>query len=134
MECLLTKNGNDFEGYPRLFRPNTGEHDFMTDEPMPDWWDFEEFETGKEASAFTISEMAAMIGKGTKAAEKHWQFLIDCVNSGLSGTVCYNPISLAGFIITIIENGTLPIDEANSRIIEKPYPEVSDTTGDAMKN
>lgn len=70
-------------------------------------------------SAFTISEFGLMIGKGTKAAEKHWQWLIDCVNSGLSGTVSYNTVALAGFVITQIENGDLSVEEINKRLASK---------------
>lgn len=67
---------------------------------------------------FTISEFGKMIGKGTKAAELHWQWLLDCVNSGLSGTVCYNAVSLAGHIITQLENGSLSAEDCNSRLAE----------------
>lgn len=68
------------------------------------------------ATAFTVSELGAMIGKGTKAAELHWQWLLDCVNSGLSGTVAYNVAALAGHVITQLENGTLIAAEVNERL------------------
>lgn len=60
-------------------------------------------------SAFTVSELSEFIGKGTKAAEAHWQWLIDCVNSGLSGTVAYNAVALAGFVITQIQIGNIEL-------------------------
>lgn len=68
------------------------------------------------ASAYTVAELGIMLGKGTKATELHWQWLLDCVNSGLSGTVAYNPVALAGHIITQIETGTLPIEKINARL------------------
>lgn len=71
----------------------------------------------KEYSAFTVTEMAEIIGRGTKLAELHWQWLLDCVNSGLSGTVALNPVALAGFLITQIENGNVDI-LANERLLE----------------
>lgn len=52
-------------------------------------------------------------------AEKHWQWLRDCVNSGLSGTVAYNPVSLAGFVITAIEEGWATVEEINERLKDK---------------
>lgn len=72
------------------------------------------------APAFTVSEFGAMIGRGTKAAEKHWQWLLDCVNSGVSGTIGYDPVALAGHVITQIENGTLTAEECNNRLTPHP--------------
>lgn len=66
--------------------------------------------------AFTIPELSTIIGKGTKAAEHHWQWLIDCVNSGLSGTVAYNTVALAGFVLTQLEIGALTPEEVNNRL------------------
>lgn len=70
----------------------------------------------KEYSAFTVAELGAMIGKGTKMAERHWQWLLNCVNSGVSGTVAYNVVALAGFVITELENNHTTAAEVNSRL------------------
>ena len=67
--------------------------------------------------AFTVAELGAMIGRGTKGAELHWQWLLNCVNSGLSGTVAYNAVALASHIITQIENGTLSAEACNERLV-----------------
>lgn len=75
-------------------------------------------ETRGNYPAFTVAELGEMIGKGTKASEAHWQWLLECVNSGLSGTVAYNPVALAGFVITQIEIGNLPPSECNKRLTE----------------
>lgn len=69
--------------------------------------------------AFTVAELGQMIGKGAKASEAHWQWLIDCVNSGLSGTVAYNAVALAGFIITQLQIGNFTSLEVNMFINEK---------------
>lgn len=66
--------------------------------------------------AYTVSEMATMIGKGTKAAEAYWQWLRDCVNAGLSGTVAYNAVALAGFVINQLEIGNLSPCDAVTRL------------------
>lgn len=90
------------------------------DDLLPTEWNLEglpELATTWQAPAFTVCELGAMIGKGTKAAEIHWQWLLDCVNSGLSGTVAYNPIALAGHIITQLENGTLSVEDCNKAIV-----------------
>ena len=68
--------------------------------------------------AFTIYELSTIIGKGTKAAEHHWQWLIDCVNSGLSGTVAYNTVALAGFVLTQLELGTIDVEACNKKLVE----------------
>lgn len=91
------------------------------DDLLPTEWNLEglpELATTWQAPAFTVSELGKMLGKGTKAAEVHWQWLLDCVNSGLSGTVAYNAVALAGHIITQLENGTLYVDACNERLAE----------------
>jgi hypothetical protein len=69
-------------------------------------------------SAFNVAELGVMIGRGTRMAEAHWQWLIDCVNSGCSGTVAYNAVALAGFIITQLENNITTPEEVNTRLIQ----------------
>ncbi len=69
-----------------------------------------------QCSRFTVAELGVMIGRGTKGADYHWQWLNACVNSGLSGTCAYNPVALAGHIITQLENGTLTAGECNQRL------------------
>jgi hypothetical protein len=69
-------------------------------------------------SAFNVAELGVMIGRGTRMAEAHWQWLIDCVNSGCSGTVSYNAVALAGFIITQLENNLTTPEEVNTRLIQ----------------
>lgn len=71
--------------------------------------------------AYTVSELGVMIGQGTKMAEKHWQWLLDSVNSGLSGTVAYNPVALAGFVITALQEGWATADEINERLNRHKY-------------
>lgn len=68
------------------------------------------------AAAFTVSELGRMIGKGNRMSEAHWQWLIDCVNSGCSGTIGYDPVCLAGFIITYIENHPAILAQINERL------------------
>lgn len=67
-------------------------------------------------NAFTVAELGVMIGKGTHFSERHWQWLLDCVNSGLSGTVAYNTVALAGFVLTHIEAYPSEISEVNKRL------------------
>lgn len=79
-----------------------------------------DFYLGKDEerySAFTVAELGIMIGKGTVASEKHWQWLLDSVNSGLSATTCYNAETLTEFVITQITEGCLPVEEVNNRLI-----------------
>ena len=73
-------------------------------------------ETRGNSPAFTVAELGVMIGRGTKAAESHFQWLMACVNSGLSGTVAYNVTALAGFVITQLESGNLTPEEVNKRL------------------
>lgn len=70
--------------------------------------------------AYTVAELGMMIGKGTYFSQAHWQWLLDCVNSGLSGTVAYNPVALAGFVITYLENNLTTAAEVNNRL--NPLP------------
>jgi hypothetical protein len=69
-------------------------------------------------SAFNVAELGVMIGRGTRMAEAHWQWLMDCVNSGCSSTVAYNAVALAGFIITQLENNLTTPEEVNTRLIQ----------------
>jgi hypothetical protein len=78
------------------------------DDLLPTEWNLEglpELATTWQAPAFTVSELGKMLGKGTKAAEVHWQWLLDCVNSGLSGTVAYNAVAPTIHVRNLTCNG-----------------------------
>jgi hypothetical protein len=68
-------------------------------------------------SAFTVSELGCMLGKGTKSSELYWQYMLDMVNAGVGGTIAFNVVALAGHVITQIENGTLAVGDANNWLI-----------------
>lgn len=67
-------------------------------------------------NVYTVPELGVIIGKGTDFSQAHWQWLSDCVNSGLSGTVAYNPVALCGFVITYLENNPDEVEEVNNRL------------------
>lgn len=60
MECLLTNDGENFNKWWAVFRPNNGEHDYMTDMDFPEGYDGDEFETSRECAAFTVAELGVM--------------------------------------------------------------------------
>jgi hypothetical protein len=69
------------------------------------------------APAFTVSELAAMIGKGTNAAALLYDAVLDQMNRSHSFTICYSPEFLANCIIGMLETGRLTPAEVNQRLL-----------------
>lgn len=68
-------------------------------------------------SAYTLIELGDMIGKGTQMAERYYRHLQDRMNQSHSITICFDPIDLASFIISDIENGHSTVEELNQRLL-----------------
>jgi hypothetical protein len=68
------------------------------------------------APAFTVSELAAMIGKGTNAASLVYDAVQARMNQSHSFTICYSLQFLANCIIGLLETGRLTPAEVNQRL------------------
>jgi hypothetical protein len=67
-------------------------------------------------SAYNISELAAMIGKGTNAASLLYDAVQARMNQSHSFTICYSPQFLANCVIGLLETGHLTPAEINQRL------------------
>jgi hypothetical protein len=70
------------------------------------------------SSAFTVSELAAMIGKGTNAASLLYDAVQARMNQSHSFTICYSPQFLANCVIGLLETGRLTPAEVNQRLTQ----------------
>jgi hypothetical protein len=68
------------------------------------------------APAFTVSELAAMIGKGTQAASLVYDAVQARMNQSHSFTICYSPQFLANCVIGLLETKRLTPAEVNERL------------------
>jgi hypothetical protein len=67
-------------------------------------------------AAFTVAELAAMIGKGTNAASLLYDAVQARMNQSHSFTICYSPQFLSNCIIGLLETGRLTPAEVNERL------------------
>jgi hypothetical protein len=67
-------------------------------------------------SAFTITEMGAMIGKGTNASSLLYDAVQARMNQSHSFTICYSPQFLANCVIDLLENNLITPAEVNARL------------------
>jgi hypothetical protein len=73
----------------------------------------------EQYSAFTVSELAAMIGKGTNAASLLYDAVQSQMNRSHSFTICYSPEFLANCVISMLQTGRITAEEINERLKEK---------------
>jgi hypothetical protein len=71
------------------------------------------------AAAYTVSELAAMIGKGTNVASLLYDAVQSQMNRSHSFTICYSPEFLANVIISMLQTGRLTAEEVNKMLKEK---------------
>lgn len=68
-------------------------------------------------SAFTISELAKMIGKGTRLCENWYHNVRLSLNCGLSFTIAYDLSTMADFIINQLQIKSITASEINARMV-----------------
>jgi hypothetical protein len=91
------------------------------DDLLPTEWNLEglpDLATTWKAPAFTVSELAKMIGKGTKSAEHLWNRMLSHINSGNSCVSFYNAEFLADFVIDVLQAKYLSVEDCNKRLLE----------------
>lgn len=67
-------------------------------------------------SAFTLSELGAMIGKGTNAASLLYDGVQDQMNRSHSFTIVLSVQFVASCVITMLETGRGTVEEVNARL------------------
>lgn len=67
-------------------------------------------------SAFTLSELGAMIGKGTNAASLLYDAVQDQMNRSHSFTIVLSVQFVANCVIGMLETGRLTAEEVNARL------------------
>lgn len=82
-------------------------------------WSLEWRDEYEVYSAFTVSEMAAMIGRGTNASTLLYDAVQDQMNRSHSFTICYSPDFMANCLISLIETGRITAEECNKRLTSK---------------
>jgi len=70
----------------------------------------------RAASAFTVPELATMVGKGTDAACHVYDAVQARMNQSHSFTICYSPDFLANCIMGLLQTGKLTAEEINQRL------------------
>lgn len=66
--------------------------------------------------AFTVAELGAMLGSGTKETELFWNQLNYKINGGNSSSICFRCEFVADFVISLIVDGSLAISIINHRL------------------
>ena len=69
-------------------------------------------------SAFTVSELGVIIGKGTKSAELLHNAIIDRINGGNSITLFLSPDFVANALIGMLQTERVSAEECNKRLLE----------------
>jgi len=70
------------------------------------------------ASAYTVLELAAMVGKGSNAASLLYDAVQARMNHSHSFTICYSPKFLANCIIGMLQTGRITAEEINQRLLK----------------
>lgn len=72
-------------------------------------------------SCYTLNELAAMIGKGTREAVEYYRCVQRAMDSGHSFTVCLDIEFLSDCVLGMIVNGVLSVEDANKRLTEMQF-------------
>ncbi len=103
MECIISDD--DGKAWA-VFRPNTGEYDWVAVTSIHPDVDGEEFETARECSAFTMAEVSAMLGEG-------WEYTIKLNKY----TTTENQTEvMAQYLLSGLESGQILTADANKRL------------------
>lgn len=106
-------NGENWE--PGLFRPDSGEFDYMLINDVGGAYS-DDIETSGNWNAFTVSELGVMFGKGTNAASLLYDAVQAQMNRSHSFTIVLSPQFLANCLIGMLETGRIKAEEINERL------------------
>lgn len=89
----------------------------VTEKQMKEWIEKYLPTLNEYYSAFTLSELSAMIKGGSYEAERLWNRMLSRINGGNSCTLFYQPSFLADFLIDILEAKYLSVEACNKRVL-----------------